>query len=174
MTMTPFPPTTGSPVPTDARRVPPVSHRRAGESGRPVTIGGRIALAVLGVLLAAGFGLAAVLEPDPRGYGTHERFGLPPCSVQLWWGRPCPSCGSTTSFAHFVRGQWGRAIKSNAAAFGLAVTALLAIPWSLTSACLGRLWRVQDPEWTALILVALYCGVSLVDWAIKLWLGRGG
>lgn len=139
-----------------------------------MTRGGRIALAVLGVLLAAGFGLAATLEPDPRGYGTHERFGLPPCSFRLWWGLPCPSCGSTTSFAHFVRGHWGRAIESNAAAFGLAVTALIAIPWSLTSACLGRLWRVQDLEWTALILVALFCGVSLVDWAIKLGLGWGG
>lgn len=172
--MTPHPPTTCGSEPVDGRRAPAGSPRCAGESGCPVTFVGRIALAALGMLLTAGFGLAASLEPDPRGYGTHERFGLPPCSVRLWWGLPCPSCGSTTSFAHFVRGDWRRAIESNAGAFGLAVTALLAIPWSLTSACRGRLWLVRHSEQLALILVALFCGVSLVDWAIKVWLGRGG
>ena len=58
----------------------------------------------------AGFGLAGRLSPDPRGYGTHQQLGLPGCTFQMLTQWPCPSCGGTTAFAHFVRGQWPSAI----------------------------------------------------------------
>src|SRR5262245_31491696 len=65
-------------------------------------------------LLAAAAGVIAVLalarwlEPSPLGYGTHRQLGLLPCSFRRITGYPCPSCGMTTAFAWFVRGQLGR------------------------------------------------------------------
>ena len=68
---------------------------------------GRLLLVVWSVILLAGFALAARLEPDPRGFGTHQRLGLPPCTFQSMFNIPCPSCGMTTSFANVVRGRFG-------------------------------------------------------------------
>lgn len=46
--------------------------------GYPLRPVGRWLVATTCLLLLAGFGLARSLEPDPRGYGTHQRLGLPP------------------------------------------------------------------------------------------------
>lgn len=52
--------------------------------------------------------LAAFLTPNPSGVGTHTGltfFRLKACNFLYTTGLPCPSCGMTTSFAHFVRGH---------------------------------------------------------------------
>jgi len=54
--------------------------------------------------------LAVVIEPDPRGYGTHEALGLTPCRLMQWTGVPCPGCGITTSVAHATRGEIWRSL----------------------------------------------------------------
>ena len=46
------------------------------------------AATVLGLLAVAVF-----LEPDPRGYGTHEKLGFAPCLPMELWEIPCPGCG---------------------------------------------------------------------------------
>jgi hypothetical protein len=65
-------------------------------------------LAWCGVLL-----IACKLTPDPRGYATHTQLGFAPCTWRTLYGRPCPSCGLTTAFAHLVRGEWRQAIRSH-------------------------------------------------------------
>lgn len=50
-----------------------------------------------------GFGLA--LHPDPSGHGTHQELGLPPCPSSLFFDRPCPGCGLTTSFTALLHGN---------------------------------------------------------------------
>jgi hypothetical protein len=57
------------------------------------------------LLLSSGavLAVARLLTPSPRGVGTHEQLGLPPCMLLKLTGIPCPSCGLTTSFAHAVR-----------------------------------------------------------------------
>ena len=54
---------------------------------------------------AAPLVTAAQLVPDPSGAGTHLQLGGAPCTVVLITGRPCPTCGMTTAFAHAVRGR---------------------------------------------------------------------
>lgn len=58
-------------------------------------------------------GLAFYLKPDPAGHGTHTQLGLPPCPSMLFFGKPCPGCGMTTSFAHTVRFEIGPAFGAN-------------------------------------------------------------
>ena len=58
-------------------------------------------------LLATGvvLGVARSLKPDPSGIGTHHQLGLNPCGFLTEIGFPCPMCGMTTSFAHYVQLQ---------------------------------------------------------------------
>jgi hypothetical protein len=49
--------------------------------------------------------IARWLEPDPRGFGTHQQLGLPACAFHTMTGMPCPTCGLTTSFAYMARLQ---------------------------------------------------------------------
>lgn len=59
-----------------------------------------VALACLGVLV-----IAALLTPNPSGVGTHAALHYQPCDFLARTGVPCPSCGMTTSFAWFARGN---------------------------------------------------------------------
>jgi hypothetical protein len=137
------------------------------EQDYPLGTAGRGLLAAVGLLLIAGFGLAAAVQPDPRGYGTHQQFGFPPCGFYVLFGVPCPSCGSTTAFANFVRGRWALAAQANFAAFLLALTCAGLVPWSLQSAWRGRLWRVTDPARSLAWLVIALATVSLLQWGVR-------
>jgi len=59
-----------------------------------------VAVVCLGVLV-----IAAKLNPSKNGLGSHRQLGLQACQFESQTGIPCPTCGMTTSFAHFVRGQ---------------------------------------------------------------------
>jgi len=70
--------------------------------------GGATKLAKLGWAVAASCAaavlvIAAALDPDPRGFGTHTQLGLPPCAFAALTGMACPSCGLTTAFAYMAR-----------------------------------------------------------------------
>jgi len=57
-------------------------------------------MACLSVLI-----VAASLSPDPKGESTHAQLGLASCQFLARTNLPCPTCGMTTSFAWFVRGN---------------------------------------------------------------------
>ena len=137
-------------------------------SGIPLPTGGRVLLVLGGLLLSAGFGVSAWLSPDPRGFGTHQQFGLPPCSLLLLTGTPCPSCGGTTAFAHFVRGHWPSAMRANAAAFALAASCAVMIPWCWASAACGRLVGVTNVERTLLAFVIVMTVLFALQWGVHL------
>lgn len=63
-----------------------------------------VALAVAGACLGV-LVTAASIEPSGAGVGTHKQLGLQSCALLDRTGIPCPSCGMTTSFAWFVRGN---------------------------------------------------------------------
>lgn len=117
-------------------------------------------LALLGTLLL-GFSLAAALVPDTRGFGTHRQLGLPECTFRMLFGQPCPGCGMTTSFAHFVRGQWGPSFLANPAGLLFAICCTALVPWCIGSLCADRYWGVRDPihaaTWMLIIVGALAC-----------------
>ena len=130
---------------------------------------GRLITAFCGGLLLAGFTVAAALPPDPRGFGTHQALGLPPCGFRIWYGIPCPCCGCTTCFALFVRGRWAEALTANAGGFVLALICALAVPWCVLSARRGRTWKVRSPSHVLATLATTVTLVGLLQWAVWIW-----
>ena len=134
----------------------------------------RLALVSLAAGLIGVFGIAAWLKPDPRGLGTHQQLGLPPCTFQYVTGLPCPSCGMTTSFSHMIRGQVIAAAKANPVGALLAATLLVAIPYCLLCAATGRRWGIADYETFVARGIAVFVGITFLAWLFRLgvhWLG---
>jgi hypothetical protein len=129
------------------------------------------------LLVAAALGLmgllavAAWLEPSPIGMGTHQQLGLPPCTFWMVFGRPCPTCGMTTSWAHLVRGNVVGAFRANAGGALLAMLAIVAVPWLLASARRGKWIGVLPNGVVAACISTTILVVILIDWVVRLLSG---
>src|SRR5271169_4317146 len=66
---------------------------------------GRIFAVAVSLACLTPLVIAALIQPSPSGLGTHTQLGLGACSFQQVTGIPCPSCGMTTSWAWFARGN---------------------------------------------------------------------
>lgn len=53
------------------------------------------------------------LHPSRYGHGTHEQLGLPACPSVLFFDRPCPGCGMTTSWTACIHGQFATAFHAH-------------------------------------------------------------
>lgn len=137
-------------------------------SGRPLSLGVRVGMLVASLLLTSGFLLARSLNPDPRGFGTHQQLGLPECTFKILWNRPCPGCGMTTSFAHLVRGHLWAATRSNPAGVLLGAVCLIMVPWLCLCAWQGSTLGVDYPLETLIGLLAAVSGTSLIVWVQRL------
>lgn len=136
--------------------------------GRPLSRFGRAVCLGLAILFAGLFVVAASVQPDPRGYGTHEQLGLTPCAFREILNIPCPTCGGTTSLAHFVRGQWRLSFQANSAVFVFAFLSALLTPWLTFSAASGRLHGVASADWVFISFVALLAFLGLSHWLIRI------
>jgi len=128
----------------------------------------RATQALVLIVCAGALAAAAMLEPDPRGLGTHERVGLPPCSFHLLTGIPCPGCGMTTAFANTVRLRLGAAFMANP--FGMLLCAATAALGVFSLACLATGWeawpqlrRLEHPLFVWGLLTLLF-----VSWGFKI------
>jgi hypothetical protein len=127
-----------------------------------------------GLLIATGcvlLGLlvtAARLEPDPRGLGTHQRLGLPPCTFYSLTGLRCPSCGMTTSWAYLTRGRLLAAVQANLGGALAGLVAAVVGPWMLCSGVRGR-WVVRAPDanWS-LVIAGFLLVATIADWVYRL------
>jgi hypothetical protein len=129
-----------------------------------------MAAAVASGLLAL-LAVAAFLRPDPRGLGTHEQCGLPPCTFRFLFGRPCPTCGMTTAWAHLVRGQLTDALRAHVGGTLLGTLAVASVPWLMVSAARGRwLWWAPNSVAVAWAGSAILL-VTLIEWGIRLAAG---
>lgn len=97
-------------------------------------------------------GIAATLNPDPRGHGTHEQLGwgkfrLAPCGMVISTGYPCPTCGMTTAFAYTMRGNWVRAVAAQPSGFLLALicgVVAVASTWTLVTGKNPLYWLIFE------------------------------
>jgi hypothetical protein len=130
-------------------------------------------LSVLGLIASTAVLVYAFrLNPDPRGYGTHEQLGLPPCGFLRDHGVPCISCGMTTAFAAMAHAQPGLALRSNP--YGILLfLAMLAAPFY----CVHALVKDLDPFWIfrtrrAMFVMPAAGILLLVNWGIMVLLAR--
>lgn len=99
--------------------------------------------AALALASGATLGTAAMLEPDNRGYGTHEQLGIFDACPAARAGVACPTCGLVTSVVHATRGELTESLRTHGAGlpivlllvwtFVLGVTELLPVPWQWPS-----------------------------------------
>ncbi|MGH9833472.1 MAG: DUF2752 domain-containing protein [Blastocatellia bacterium] len=117
--------------------------------------------------------IARLLQPSPKGVGTHTQMGLAPCPFLHFTGIPCPSCGWTTSVTHSARLHFYEAFITQP--FGLIIFfgAVLSIPlslylihrripWSRLNGLLGRNFVIYA-------LLALF----LLSWLYKIAAMKG-
>lgn len=136
--------------------------------------GARDRLIAVAVAVFAGGMLvvAASLTPAADGHGTHEQLGLAPCTAMRLHHVPCPTCGMTTAFAWFVRGDLAAALRAQVLGTVLAAAALLAALGGLTMAVTGvhfgpalRRLFIDRLDWVW-VLAVLAAG----SWGLKAWL----
>ena len=125
-------------------------------------IGLLLCLLPLGLLVVAGR-----LEPSSSGLGTQQQLGLPPCTMLVILGVRCPSCGMTTSWAYFARGEFVESATANLGGFLLAIYSLAFAYFCILFAFQGRMPSYAAQKWLAVCLLAIVA-VTLVGWGFRL------
>jgi hypothetical protein len=126
-------------------------------------IGRLIALA-----LAAGsltvLVVAARLQPSPSGVGSHQGLGMQRCQLLDRSGVPCPSCGMTTSFSWFARGNVAASFYVQPMGMLMALAAACCVWAGLYVAITGR------PAYRLLMVISgrAYL-IGLLGFAIAAW-----
>jgi len=155
---------------------PPVYRQSLGIGGRVLALA--MAMAALGVLV-----VALLLHPSPEGLGTHRQMLFlgphgtappPACEMLRITGIPCPTCGMTTSFAWFVRGNWLASFYVQPMGFVLAL-GTGALFWAnlfmaLTGSPLHRLLgQIRGLYWIVVLM-----GFAIAAWGWKIFIHLGG
>jgi hypothetical protein len=128
---------------------------------------------VIGAACLALLGVAAWLEPDTSGLGTHRQLFLAPCGWVTGFGVPCPTCGMTTAFACAADGRFLASLRAQplgallAVATSVAGLVALYVAWT-GSALGGHMVRLLTPRvgWALLAAAGL-------AWAYKIAVFRG-
>jgi hypothetical protein len=135
----------------------------------------RLWLAAVGLGLITVLGIARWIEPtDAQGrartQGTHQQIGLPPCTVYVLTGWPCPGCGLTTSFSHLMHGNVVHSLRANPIGTFMATLCGLLAPWLLLSAVTGRRLGIGEySDWSCRLIVTLVV-LLFLQWAVRLGL----
>lgn len=148
---------------------------------RPATTGGvatwpprfgwllRTAMVLLGLVPIVLLIVAWRLTPDPSGLGTHQQLGLMPCTMRQMFGIRCPSCGMTTSWSYFMRGDVLSALRANTGGTLLAIVAAVGGPWLIASGVRGRWIGGEPSEWWFAGASVLVMIVTLLDWTMRIY-----
>jgi hypothetical protein len=139
----------------------------------------RFVLVSMGGILVVLLGIAAWLSPSPDGFGTHRQLvvpflgqgdkgQLPPCSFLVMTGKPCPSCGMTTSWANLMEGRLWASARANVAGMSLGICALVAGPWMLVSGLRGRWWIGLPHERMILFIGLALFALTFGNWVVRL------
>ncbi len=130
---------------------------------------------LLALATAAACGLvlliAAGLDYDPAGHGTHTQLGMPACGWAVTLDFPCPTCGMTTSFTAAADAEPIRAFRTQplGAVLALATAGLFwgGLWQALTGDRLGAIalrWLQPRTLWLLGALAAASWVFKIVTW----------
>jgi hypothetical protein len=126
------------------------------------------ALLLVGLAAWATLARLAFLQPDPRGFGTHEQLGFAPCGFASRFGLACPGCGLTTSVASFLRGEVRASFRAHPMGPWVAVALAVFGARALSAVRTSRpvLAVLDSPLLRRLMVIA--ASVGLVNWLVRL------
>jgi hypothetical protein len=145
---------------------------------KPNTVTVGIAHRIVAALIAAAcltvLIIARILPPSPAGVGTHTAMGLQPCEFLARTGIPCPTCGMTTSFSHFARGNIAASLyvqpMGTVLATLTAATFWAAAYMALTGLPVLRLLQILPLRYYFIPLM----GAAIAGWAWKIFIHLHG
>ena len=150
-------------APAPARSEPLLIYTRIGEPAR-LRLRGRLLAAGIGAICITALLLAVHLHPSPTGMATHTSIGFDECQFLKRTGLPCPSCGMTTSFAWFVRGN------APASAYVQPMGFVLAVLTSATAWTAGYIAITGKPAHRLMRLIpSRYYLLPLLSFAVIAW-----
>lgn len=127
----------------------------------------------LAIVCATPLVIGAWVTPSPSGMGTHRALGLPPCGFLMVTGRPCMTCGMTTSVSLAAHGRLGESFAAQPAGAILSIvlaSGLFAGLHALATGCSLRPLLDGATHKRTLIAAAVILGVS---WGYKVWREAG-
>ncbi|MGJ8635764.1 MAG: DUF2752 domain-containing protein [Phycisphaerales bacterium] len=132
------------------------------------TTGERIGAAILALATLSVLSLAAYLTPNPAGHATHTQLGMPKCTWVVWFDKPCPTCGMTTSFSHAGEAQWSTAILTQPMGAFLALLTTM-IFWAATHQAVtgSRIGSVAQAFIRPKVIIILFL-LALGAWIYKI------
>jgi hypothetical protein len=139
-----------------------------------VPLGGRLAALAVSAAMLAVLIIAVRLPPNPDGVGTHQAMGFQKCEFMYRTGLPCPSCGMTTSFAWFVRGNWIASIYVQPMGFVLALLTGGVFWASLYIAVTARPIHRLLQQLPQVILIVSLMGFGIAAWGWKIFIHLRG
>lgn len=135
----------------------------------------RATLIAIAVALTAVFVAAFRIHPydgdgNPRTMSTHTQLGMPPCNFVVLTGKPCPSCGMTTSFALLVRGDVVASARANWVGSVICVLWALTLVWAVASGVWGKALFVPPGrgELVFTVIVGAVLTLMLARWTAVL------
>jgi hypothetical protein len=130
-------------------------------------LGERILQGFIVGVLAAILAVGLLLTPLPTGTGTHTLLGLGPCGMLLVTGRPCPTCGITTSLALAAHGRFADAFVNQPMGLLLFALTLLGLVFGVVTIIAGRSWATVVTLRRAMIVAVALVALGLVSWIYK-------
>jgi hypothetical protein len=139
-----------------------------------IPLPGRLLCTVLAGACLAVLLVGARLTPNGAGESTHMQLGFIPCQFLERTGLPCPTCGMTTSFSWFARGNLLASLWVQP--FGLALAGIVAITFWLAlymAISAKPAWRLLAMLPTRLWLGPLMA-LAVIGWAWKIFIHLRG
>ena len=122
-----------------------------------------LALLFLALLVAA-----RLIQPDPRGLGTHEQLGLRPCYIAKYLHLPCPLCGATTAFSLMAHGAAWPAFRCQPTGALAAMACAAAFGLSAVFALSGRFPQALFSAFATRTVAVLAAAAVLMAWVYKI------
>jgi hypothetical protein len=154
--------------PKRPRRDPVAEAARTRRLARAMLVA--VVVALTGVFVAAFRIHPYDEEGNPRTMSTHTQLGMPPCNFVVLTGKPCPSCGMTTSFALLVRGDVLASMRANWVGSVICMLWATTLVWALASAAWGKMLFIRPGrgELVFTVLAGVVLVLMLARWAVIL------
>ena len=150
----------GAAAPASAERSGAASAFRASPAERAVQ-------ALLAVVLAAAVVAGVLLVPSRTGMGTHRILGLPACGMLRATGKPCPTCGVTTSFVLAAHARFAEAVVNQPFGFALFLLVAGGLAGLVFTLATGRSWYPVFVRVNPVVILLALLGLLLASWAYK-------